>query len=131
MNFEKLLSTFDMGVCADQVQREAVFDLVLLFAAIDGDEAPQELSFISNWMEQSPWNSGISKKDFRIMAKQRVEAAVENTDFEGFIKQRATVLANSPAKEETVNLIEQLIAVDGRVDDAELKGLACLQKFLR
>lgn len=130
MNFEKLLSTFDMGVCADQVQREAVFDLVLLFAAIDGEIAPQELSFIANWIEKSPWNSDIPTSDFQVMATKRVKTAIEDGGVEGFIKQCAGSLANTPAKEETKILIEQLIAADGKVVEAESTGFAYLQKIL-
>lgn len=130
MNFEKLLSTFDMGVCADQVQREAVFDLVMLFAAIDGEVAQEEAAFITTWIDESPWDSGISTDDFKVMAKKRVEDAINSHDIEGFIKQRAGSLANTPAKEETKTLIERLIAVDGNIHEAESQGFAYLQRIL-
>ena len=130
MNFEKLLSTFDMGVCADQVQREAVFDLVMLFAAIDGEVAPQELTFITNWIDESPWNSDTSKADFRVTAKERVEEAINTNGVEGFIKQCASALVNSPAKDDTKALIERLIAVDGKVHQAESEGFAYLNRIL-
>lgn len=130
MNFEKLLSTFDMGICADQMQREAVFDLVMLFAAIDGEVAQQEETFIANWIDESPWNSGISTGDFQVIAKSRVEKAMEEDNVEGFIKHRAEILANTPAKDETKALLEQLIAVDGNIHQAESQGLAYLNRIL-
>lgn len=130
MNFEKLLATFDMGVCADQVQREAVFELVLFFAAIDGVEAPEEENFIRQWIDASPWSSGVSKHDYRIIARNRVFKALETEDFEGFIKQRALSLNNCPSKNDTLDLLERLVAIDGYVHQLERQSLDYLKKLL-
>ena len=131
MKFEKLLATFDMGVCADQVQREALLELVLLFVNIDGVESPEEVDFVADWLNQVPWNSDMTKQAFYTQAQSRVASALECGDVEAYIKQRASVLVNSPAKGDTLQLIEQLVSVDGHVDDKEQQGLAYLQKLLQ
>lgn len=131
MNFDKLLAAFDTGVCADQLQREALFELALLFMDIDGVETQEELEFIDRWMKESEWNSHVSKADFKEQALVRVQEALANDGVEHFIHQKATSLVNSPAKEEAIKMVVELIAVDGELAETELKALGYLKRFLR
>ena len=36
MKFEQLLNHFDTGMCVDQMQKEALLDIALLFIGVDG-----------------------------------------------------------------------------------------------
>lgn len=131
MNFEKLLAAFDMGICADQLQREALFDLALLFIEIDGVETPEELDFISKWINDSQWSSHLSKSDYREQALVKCKAAIEDKEVETFIKSRAAQLSNSPIKDQAIKLLEDIVLVDGELADDEAKALSFLKNYLQ
>ncbi|NQZ09487.1 MAG: hypothetical protein HRT35_20225 [Algicola sp.] len=131
MNFEKLLAAFDMGICADQLQREALFDLALLFVEIDGVETPEELDFVSQWVDNSQWNSHMSKSDYRDQAIDKCKAAIQDKDVETFIKSRAMQLSNSPIKAQAIKLLEEIVLVDGELAEDEAKALSFLKNYLQ
>jgi hypothetical protein len=131
VNFEKLLAAFDTGICADQLQREALFELALLFIEIDGVETEEELLFIDKWVDDCEWNSHISKTDFRDQAHQRVKEVLANDEVEHFIHQKSTSLVNSPVSDQAIKLVVEIIAVDGELAEKELEALGFLKRFLR
>lgn len=131
MNFEKLLATFDMGVCADQLQREALFDLALLFVEIDGVETDEELAFLDKWVEDCQWNSPQDKATFRDQAVARIKAAIKHNSVESFIKEKAALLANTPIKTSAIELAEEIVMVDGELDSNEANALKYLKKYLQ
>ena len=53
MKFENLLNYLDMGVCVEQLQREALVDLVVLFIEIDGVIDDAELAYTKKWFKNS------------------------------------------------------------------------------
>ena len=59
MKFEQLLNNFDMGVCVEQLQKESLLDLALLFVTVDGSIADEELNVVSAWAQKIEWNSAI------------------------------------------------------------------------
>lgn len=131
MNFEKLLATFDMGLCADQLQREALFDLALLFIEIDGVEAPEEIEFLDRWVAECEWNSPVDKAQFREQATKRVKAAIKHNNVEAFIKERAALLVNTPVKDKALELAEEIILVDGELAENEVQALNFLKNYLQ
>ncbi len=131
MNFEKLLATFDMGLCADQLQREALFDLALLFVEIDGVETDEEKAFIQQWVDECEWNSPISKAEFRDQAIVRCKAAIKHGSVESFIKEKAALLANTPVKNCALALANDIAMADGELAEDEAKALGFLSKYLQ
>lgn len=131
MNFEKMLATLDMGLCADQLQREALFDLALLFVEIDGVETEEELDFITQWVAQCEWNNPISKVDYQKQAAKRCKNAIKHNGVESFIKEKAALLVNTPVKDKALQLAEEIVMVDGELDDNEAKALALLKNYLQ
>ena len=131
MNFEKLLAAFDMGICADQIQREALLDLALLFVEIDGVETPEEKQFIERWVGQADWNSHLSKDEYVAQGVERCKAAIAEGSVEEFIRQRAAQLANSPVKFQAIDLVEDIVMVDGKLDSVEAQALKFLKDYLK
>lgn len=131
MNFEKLLAAFDMGICADQIQREALFDLALLFIEIDGVQTSQELEFIQQWVDESNWNGHLSSAEYREQSLKRCQTAIKNNEVEHFIKDKATLLINSSIKGQAIQLAEDIVMVDGQLAEDEAKALKFLKNYLQ
>jgi hypothetical protein len=131
VNFEKLLAAFDMGICADQIQREALFDLALLFVEIDGVETPEEVDFIQQWVDDSTWNSHLSKAEYRDQSALKCKEAIEKDDVDIFIKTKAALLSNSPVKAQAIKLVQEIVLVDGKLDEKEAKALHFLKNYLQ
>jgi len=131
MNFEKLLATFDMGVCADQVQREALFDLAILFVEIDGIETPQEQDFIDQWVDKASWDSHLSKAQYREQAVARAKEALQTDHIDNYIKQKAAYLSHSSIKDQAVALVEDIVVADGELAEVEANAVKLLRDYLQ
>lgn len=130
MNFEKLLNNFDMGVCVDQLQREALVDLVLLFVEIDGVVEDKEMEYTFNWVSSLIWNNETSPIDYVKAGSLTARAAIEGDEIEDFIRHRCKHIIDSPAKALALELAKGVSLSDGHLDEREAKAIAFLAECL-
>ncbi|NRA53382.1 MAG: TerB family tellurite resistance protein [Gammaproteobacteria bacterium] len=127
MNFEKLLSNFDMGVCVDQQQREALVDLVILFVEIDGIVDQREMQYTQNWLESLIWTSTQSPADYLKEISVKCQTAIANNQVEDFIRHRASHIIDPKAQHEAVKLAEGVALADEELADVEEQALTFLK----
>lgn len=130
MRFESFISALDMGNCEDQLQREALFDLALMFVMIDGVVTDSETEFMQNWLKSIPWTSGDSKEQYYLIAANKCYAAIEQNDVEDFIAHRATQLVDKSIKTQAIKLAKDIAEVDGNLDPRELAAIEQLVSLL-
>lgn len=130
MNFEKLLNHFDMGVCVDQLQREALVDLVLLFVEMDGVVDDQEMEYTLNWVSSLIWHNDISPLTYIETNLLQARAAIEGNTVEDYISHRCKHIIDSPAKSLAIELAKGVSLADGHLDITEEKALIILQRCL-
>ena len=130
MNFEKLLNNFDMGICVDQLQREALVDLVLLFVEIDGVVDDKEMEYTLNWVSSLAWHNDISPLDYIQTNLSQARAAIEANTVEDYIRHRCKHIVDSPAKSLAIELAKGVSMADGHLDQSEEKAIKFLQHCL-
>lgn len=130
MKFEQFLNALDIGHCQDQQQREALFDLVLLFVIIDGVVAYSEMTFMKDWLATIKWNNELSKDEYYDVTLAKCKTAQENEQVEDFIAHRCKLLVDPQMKEQALKLARDIVMVDGELDENEAKALAFLEKEL-
>jgi len=128
MNFENLLNNFDMGVCVDQLQRESLVDLVLLFIEMDGVVEDSEMEYAFEWVSSLKWDSETLPVDYvkqnLVIARGAIEAGTE----QDFIRHRCKHLIDSPAKSLAIELATGVSLADGHLDDKEAAAIAFLKQ---
>lgn len=130
MRFENFLRTIDMGKCEDQLQREALLDLAMLFVVIDGEVAEDEQVFIENWIKDLTWKSETSIEEYQKAAMKKCEKVIAENDVEHFIAQQAHLLVDKHMKEQAIEMADEIANVDGVLDAKEEKALALLRSYL-
>ncbi len=130
MRFESFISALDMGQCEDQMQRQALFDLALLFVVVDGVVDESEVTFMKNWLDSIPWSNPTSKEDYYQTTLSKCRHATENDGVEDFINHRANQLIDKEMKEQALKLANDISSADGEVDDAERKAIELLTTAL-
>lgn len=130
MNFEKLLNNFDMGICVDQLQREALVDLVLLFVEIDGVVDDKEMEYTLNWVSSLVWHNDISPLDYIQANLSQARVAIEAKTVEDYIRHRCKHIVDSPAKSLAIELAKGVSMADGHLDQSEEKAISFLQRCL-
>lgn len=123
MNFENLLNNFDMGVCVDQLQREALVDLVLLFVEIDGVVEDKEMQYTFDWVSSIKWDNPTSPVNYVKENLLTARAAIEAGEIEDFIRHRCKHIIDSPAKSLAVELAKGVSMSDGHLDSSEAKAI--------
>jgi len=127
MNFEKLLNNFDMGVCVDQLQREALVDLVLLFVEIDGVVEDKEMEYTFEWVSSLVWTGDLSPIDYVKNVSLTARDAIETDRIEEFISHRCKHIIDSPAKSLAIELAKGVSMSDGHLDAKEAIAIKFLE----
>lgn len=130
MRFESFISALDMGQCEDQLQRQCLFDLALMFVVIDGVVTESEQAFIQNWLKDIPWNAEQSKDEYYQSALEKCQQALKNGETDDFIAHRAKQIIDPQAREQAVQLAEQISHVDGELDETEASAIKLLTDLL-
>jgi uncharacterized tellurite resistance protein B-like protein len=128
MNFEKLLNHFDMGVCVDQQQREALVDLVILFVEIDGVVDERELKFTQNWLESLTWTSSQSPASYLKEVSLKCKTAINSNQVNDFIRHRASHIIDRSAQEQAIKLAEGVAMADGELAAVEQQAIEFLKQ---
>jgi tellurite resistance protein len=130
MRFESFISALDMGHCEDQLQREALFDLALMFVMVDGVVTESETEFMQDWLKTISWTSDDTKEQYYLSAAQKCFVAIEQDDVDDFIAHRATQLVDKSIKKQAIKLAKDIAQVDGQLDPKELAAIAQLVSIL-
>jgi|GEM_PF-1166331 len=128
MNFENLLNNFDMGVCVDQLQRESLVDLVLLFIEMDGVVEDSEMEYAFDWVSSLKWDSETLPVDYVKQNLVSARAAIEAGTEQDFIRHCSKNLIDTPAKALAVELATGVSLADGHLDDKEAAAIKFLQQ---
>lgn len=131
MRFENFLSALDMGQCEDQLQRQALFDLALLFVMIDGVVAEEETRFMRNWLDAIPWTGGQDKNTYYDNAVIKCQTAIDDQTIDDFIAHRARQLIDKALKQQALQLANDIAHVDGELDARELRAIEELKSQLK
>ena len=119
-----------MGQCEDQLQREALLELAILFVVIDGEIAEDEQNFLEKWLETLEWKSDTSLSEYQKLATQKCIDAVQQDDVDHFIAQQARLLVDQTMKDQAMKMADEIANVDGVLDDNEVKALEILRSYL-
>lgn len=130
MKFDQFLSALDMGHCEDQQQREALFDLALLFIIIDGVVAYSEMTFMKDWLASIDWSSEVSKQEYYDTTLAKCKRAQEENTTEAFIAHRCKLLVDPHMKQQALKLAKDIVMVDGELDENEAAAIAVLEAEL-
>ncbi|MFT4941052.1 MAG: putative tellurite resistance protein B-like protein [Paraglaciecola sp.] len=130
MRFDRFIQTLDMGKCEDQLQRQALFDLVLFLVVVDGVITDSEADFMHKWLETLEWNSVITKDDYYNTTLIKCYDAIEKNTAEDFLTHRAKQLVDQEIKKEAMKLVRDIASVDGELDKSEKKSIAILSELL-
>ncbi|MBE0367600.1 hypothetical protein J8L98_15200 [Pseudoalteromonas sp. MMG013] len=128
MKFEQLLSHFDSGICVEQLQKESLLDLALLFVGVDGVISDTELAVVRKWAETLSWNSSVKLDNYIVDMTGKCILAVKNDDIEAFIQHRMKHIVDKPMRELAVKLAHKVIAADGKIDSNELAAMSLLEE---
>jgi uncharacterized tellurite resistance protein B-like protein len=127
MKFEQLLNHFDSGVCIEQLQKESLLDLALLFVGVDGTISDSELSVVKKWADTLNWNSAVKLDDYICDMTGKCVLAIKSNDVEAFIQHRMKHIIDKPMREFAVKLAYKVITADGKIDSTELKAMSLLE----
>ncbi len=130
MRFESFIQALDMGKCEDQLQRQALFDLALLFVLIDGVVTDSEVTFMQQWLDSIPWNSELDRDEYYAAAEQKCLEAINCNEIEDFIAHRAKQLIDLSMKQQALQLANDISHVDGELDEKEAAAIGYLKKLL-
>lgn len=130
MQFHRFLDALDMGQCQDQQQREALFDIALLFVAVDGVIEQSEVDAIHQWLDTISWTGEMGRHQYYEAAQSKCLQAIRNNETEDFLRHRAKQLIDNSLKQQAVVLAETIANADGELDARELQALNILRDCL-
>ncbi|MBE0361157.1 MULTISPECIES: hypothetical protein [Pseudoalteromonas] len=130
MKFEQLLNNFDMGICVEQLQKESLLDLALLFVTVDGSIADEELNVVEAWAHKIEWNSAIELDNYMVDMTRKCVLAVQSGEIDSFIQHRMTHIIDQPMRVFVLELLKQVIEADGITDENELKALKIVESIV-
>lgn len=127
MKFEQLLNHFDTGMCVDQMQKEALLDIALLFIGVDGVISESEKQVVHDWAEGLHWNSAIALHDYIEDSLAKSVVAISHNDIEAYVQHRMNNIVDEPMRKLAKDLAVRVIEADGNVEKAEKDALAILE----
>ncbi|PAY00039.1 hypothetical protein CKO50_17325 [Pseudoalteromonas sp. HM-SA03] len=130
MKFEQLLNHFDTGICVDQMQKEALIDIALLFIGVDGVINESEKHVVRKWAKSLQWNSAIALDDYIEDSLSKSVIAIKNDDIEAYVQHRMNNIIDEPMRKLAKDLAVRVIEADGNVKQAEREALAILEAEL-
>jgi hypothetical protein len=130
MRFDSFINALDLGQCEDQMQRQALFDIALLFVVVDGVIDDSEVAFMKNWLDSIPWSGPMSQDDYYANALSKCIHASENDGVEDFIRHRAGQLIDQNIKQQALKLAGDIASADGEIDAKEKDALSFLVSVL-
>lgn len=126
MKFEQMLTHFDMGISVEQLQKESLIDIALLFMGVDGVIAETEEQLVREFAETLEWNSVIGLEDYITDMKGKCILAVQSGEIDDFIHHRLKHIVDEPKRKLALELAQKIVEVDGVVDNKERHALALL-----
>lgn len=126
MKFEQMLTHFDMGISVEQLQKESLVDIALLFMGVDGVIADVEEQFVKEFAETLEWNSVIQLDDYITDMKGKCILAVQSGEVEDFIHHRLKHIIDEPKRKLALELAQKIVELDGVVDSKEQHALSLL-----
>ena len=115
MKFEQLLNHFDTGMCVDQMQKEALLDIALLFIGVDGVISESEKQVVHDWAEGLHWNSAIALHDYIEDSLAKSVVAISQNDIEAYVQHRMNNIVDEPMRKLAKDLAVRVIEADGNV----------------
>ncbi|GEK11827.1 hypothetical protein HUZ36_04360 [Pseudoalteromonas sp. McH1-7] len=130
MKFEQLLNHFDTGICVDQMQKEALIDIAILFIGVDGVICESEKHIVRKWAKSLQWNSAIDLDSYIEDSLSKSVVAIKNNDIEAYVQHRMNNIVDEPMRKLAKDLAIRVIEADGNVKQAEKEALAILEAEL-
>ncbi|CAM4143492.1 hypothetical protein [Pseudoalteromonas byunsanensis] len=127
MKFEQLLNHFDSGICVEQLQKESLLDLALLFVAVDGSVSDSELEVVKKWAATLNWNSALSLDNYISDMVAKCVHAVKVDDVEAFIQHSMKFIIDQPMRELALKIVQKVCAADGKIDRREQTAMEFLE----
>jgi len=127
MKFENLLNYLDMGVCVEQLQREALVDLVVLFIEIDGVIDDAELAYTKKWLKTLTWTSQMCTDTYLHDVSEKCKYAIKHNQVNDFILQRSHNIHDKPLQSEAIKLAEGVSLADGVLSQIEEQAIEFLK----
>ncbi|GAC14626.1 tellurite resistance TerB family protein [Aliiglaciecola lipolytica] len=123
MRFTVFIQALDLGQCKDQIQRQALFDIALMFVMIDGIIEEQERTYMQGWLSNLEWSNETDKLDYYFAVEKKVMDAIAMKEVEDYLAHRAALLTDPWMKEQAMQLAEDISHADGNLDDSEKAAL--------
>lgn len=123
MRFTIFIQALDLGQCKDQIQRQALFDIALMFVMIDGIIEEQERTYMQGWLNNLEWSNETDKLDYYFAVEKKVQEAIATKDIENYLAHRAVLLSDPWMREQAMRLAEDISHADGHLDESEKEAL--------
>ncbi|MFA3790193.1 TerB family tellurite resistance protein [Aliiglaciecola sp. SL4] len=130
MRFTIFIQALDLGQCTDQIQRQALFDIALMFVMIDGVIDEQERRYMQDWLAKLEWSSEIDKLDYYVTLEKKVIDAIAEDEIENFLAHRANLLSDTGMKLQALKLAEDIAQADGELVASEKAAIDFLMDKL-
>ncbi|WP_440056774.1 hypothetical protein ACSLBF_18020 (plasmid) [Pseudoalteromonas sp. T1lg65] len=130
MKFEQLLNHFDTGICVDQLQKESLVDIALLFVGVDGVISSEEREIVQKWASSLNWNSIIPLQDYITDSLGKSVLAIKQNDVEAYIQHRMAHIVDEPMRKLAQQLAAKIIAADGKISQEEQRAIEILEAEL-
>ncbi len=123
MRFDNFLQTLDMGQCKDQIQRQALFDIAMMFVMIDDVIDQSEQAFMEDWLKRLDWDHSVNKSEYYKTIGVKVQEAIDGSVEEDFLAHRASLLTDPWMKSQALKLAEDISNADGELHEREKGAL--------
>jgi tellurite resistance protein len=130
MRFEIFLQALDMGQCQDQIQRQALFDIALMFVMIDEVVDKNEHDYMHDWLKRLKWDHDVDKDAYYKTLENKIEHAIAESDVEDFLAHRASLLSDPWMKSKAIKLAQEIAYADGELEERERAALEFLRSRL-
>lgn len=131
MQFENFLQALDLGQCKDQIQRQALFDIGLMFVKIDDVVEESELVFMQDWLKSLDWDNPVDKDEYYKTLESKIDHAIASQEIDDFLAHRSSLLSDPWMKVKALKLAEDIATSDGDIDAREQAALDFLRSKLR
>lgn len=131
MRFDNFITALDLGQCKDQIQRQALFDIALMFVMIDGVIDDSEQKFMQQWLKKLDWKHELSIEEYYSLVEGKIQYAIDNEQVEDFLAHRASLLSDPWMKSQAAQLAEDISHADGELAIAEKQALDFIVELLK
>ncbi|GAB5381040.1 MAG: hypothetical protein Alis3KO_18230 [Aliiglaciecola sp.] len=131
MRFDNFITALDCGQCKDQIQRQALFDIALMFVMIDGVIDKSEQIFMQQWMAKLDWKHELSIEEYYKLVEGKIQYAIDNDQVDDFLAHRTSLLSDPWMKSQATQLAEDISNADGELADQEKHALAFILERLQ